>query len=298
MKQVSKNAKDVMKRLKNDILSFTKKKDRVLHLQSNNGLWVDLTDDNGCSSLHLAVEDKCVCLVESLILAGSNVNVSEGCGITPVMIAVNNNQPDIVKILVKYGARTTGTFQGNIPSPLQIAMQIRNHEIDNTNSGKSVIIRNECDENSARGTWLVERTVVFGAVNRLGDVKSASTLRGVRNRAPDEFGSFKEVPGDFHTQAYVMECLSRISGPRGFFYTIRQVLGRLKVTPKSFVDIFKEGNYERNMDALNDYFWGLCFAAVISFVSSDLFPDNETLSEIQSRCGNVNDVLLEKLKCT
>jgi ankyrin repeat protein len=105
MKQVSKNAKDVMKKLKNDILSFTKKKDRVLHLQSNSGLWVDLTDDNGCSPLHLAVEDKCVCLAESLILAGSNVNVSEGCGITPVMIAVNNNQPDIVRILVKYGAK-------------------------------------------------------------------------------------------------------------------------------------------------------------------------------------------------
>ncbi|CAB3977430.1 Hypothetical predicted protein [Paramuricea clavata] len=130
----------------------------------------------------------------------------------------------------------------------------------------------------------------------VGDAKSTSTLRGVRNRAPDEFGSFKEIPGDFHTQAYVMECLSRISGPGGFFYTIRQVLGRLKVTPKSFVDIFKEGNYERNMDALNNYFWGLCFAAVISFVSSDSFPDNETLSEIQSRCGNVNDVLLEKFK--
>ena len=38
----------------------------------------------------------------------------------------------------------------------------------------------------------------------VGDVKSTSTLRGVRNRAPNEFGSFKEVPGDFHTQAYVM----------------------------------------------------------------------------------------------
>jgi ankyrin repeat protein len=64
-----------------------------------------------------------------MVLAGSNVNVSEGCGIMPVMIAVNNNQPDIVRILVKYRARTTGTFQGNIPSPLQIAMQIGNHEI-------------------------------------------------------------------------------------------------------------------------------------------------------------------------
>ena len=54
-----------------------------------------------------------------------------------------------------------------------------------------------------------------------------------------------------------MECLSRIRGSGGFFYTIRQVLGRLKVTPTSFIEIFKVGNYERNVDALNDYFWGL-----------------------------------------
>ena len=117
----------------------------------------------------------------------------------------------------------------------------------------------------------------------VGDAKSTSTLRGVRSRAPDEFGSFKEVPGDFHTQGYVMECLSRISGPGGFYYTIRQLLGRLKVTPKSFgVTLFKEGNYERNMDALNDYFWGLCIAAVASFRSSDLLSDSETLSNERS----------------
>ena len=40
----------------------------------------------------------------------------------------------------------------------------------------------------------------------VGDAKSTSTLRGVRNRAPDEFGCFHDVPGDFHTQGYVMEC--------------------------------------------------------------------------------------------
>ena len=113
------------------------------------------------------------------------------------------------------------------------------------------------------------------------------TLRGVRNRAPDEFGLFREVPGDFHTQGYVMqECLSRICGPGGFYYTIRQLLGRLKLTPKSFVDVFKEGNYERNKDALNDYFWGLCIAAVLSFVSSDFFPDKVILCQAQARCGN------------
>jgi hypothetical protein len=68
------------------------------------------------------------------------------------------------------------------------------------------------------------------------------------------------------------------------------------VTPKSFIDAFKEGNYERNMDALNDYFWGLCIASVASFRSSGFFPDTETLSNAQANNGNVNDILLNRLK--
>ncbi|CAB4013605.1 Hypothetical predicted protein [Paramuricea clavata] len=82
----------------------------------------------------------------------------------------------------------------------------------------------------------------------------------------------------------------------GFFYTLTQLLGQLKVTPKSFIDTFKEGNYERNMDALNDYFWGLCIASVASFRLSGFFPDTETISNAQANNGNINDVLLNRLK--
>ena len=89
-----------------------------------------------------------------------------------------------------------------------------------------------------------------------------------------------------------MECLARISGPGGFYYVMRQLLGRLKVTPKSFVDIFKEGNYERNMDALNSYFWGLCIAAVASFKESSYFPDDETLKKQYKE--NASEILLKK----
>ncbi|CAB4016706.1 Hypothetical predicted protein [Paramuricea clavata] len=224
MKQASKNAKDVMKKLKNDILKFTKRKTECCIFSQ--------TVDTG------------------LIL---QMTMDKGCWITPVMIAVNNNQPDIVRILVKYGARTTRTFQGNI------AMQIGNHEIiqilENqslyeTNARKTVrealglskelssLVQSTDVKCSEENASLSSRSDVGSNFNlTVGDAKSASTLRGVRNRAPDEFGSFKEVPGDFHTQACVMECLSFISRPGGFFYTIRQVL---KVTPKSFVGILRK----------------------------------------------------------
>ena len=50
MKQLSSKAKDVKKKLKNDVLAFTTKKDRVIYLQANSGLWVGLTDEYRCSN--------------------------------------------------------------------------------------------------------------------------------------------------------------------------------------------------------------------------------------------------------
>lgn len=87
---------------------------------------VGLQDEYGCSTLHLAVQNKCTSLVQSLLLAGANINVPEGCGVTPIMIAINNNQLEMVKILIEYGARITGTFQGIMPTPLQMAHEIGN----------------------------------------------------------------------------------------------------------------------------------------------------------------------------
>jgi hypothetical protein len=104
-------------------------KDRVLFLQSISGMWIDLTDDFGCSPLHHAVQDGCIPLVESLLLAGACVNMSDGCGVTPIMIAINNNKPELVKILIKYGAQINGSFQGNIPNPIQMACNIGNEAI-------------------------------------------------------------------------------------------------------------------------------------------------------------------------
>ena len=78
---------------------------------------------------------------------------------------------------------------------------------------------------------------LVGARDRViavGDVKSTTTTRGLRNRCPDEFGSFSETPGDFHTIGYCMEIISRLYGSGGFFYVIRHILNRCKITTEAF----------------------------------------------------------------
>ena len=112
----------------------------------------------------------------------------------------------------------------------------------------------------------------------VGDVKTTMTIRGVHNRSPDEFGAFSETPGHFHTQGYIMQCIAKIMGPGGFYHVARQVLGRIKVTPDSFADIFKEGNFQRNFNAITDFYWGVMIACVVEFHASDDFPF-DTVSE-------------------
>ena len=274
MKQMSTHMKDVMTKLKDGVNTFANLRDRVSFLKSNSVLWAGLVDDLGCSPLHHAVQDNCVNLVEPLLLAGAGINDPEGCGLTPIMIAINKNNVKLVELLVKYGARVTGVFQGSIPSPVEMARAIGNSDVIKILelqinyeyetwehverqlgvrevSNSTNLFRGTTEDIPESPTGKKEEEIRSTFNLTVGDAKSTSTLRGVRNRAPDEFGCFRDVPGDFHTQGYVMECLARISGPGGFYYVMRQLLGRLKITPKSFVDIFKEGNYEPNMDALN-----------------------------------------------
>ena len=70
-------------------------------------------------------------------------------------------------------------------------------------------------------------------------------------------------------------------GPGGFYYVVRQMLGRKQVTSKSSRKIFKEGNLERCIDALKDFTWGLAIAVVKEFENLAYFPEKETMSHSQ-----------------
>ena len=193
--------------------------------------------------------------------------------------------------LYSYGARCDGTFPGNIPAPIQFAKLIGNESICNllmvkeseTEAMKTSVFLLLDDNNevemqheAALTSPGTEKSTGREKVITVGDVKTTMTIRGVRNRSPDEFGAFTETPGDFHTQGYIMQCIARIIGPGGFYYVAKQVLNRVKVTPNSFVGIFKEGNFQRNFNALTDFYWGVMMACVKEFQSSDKLP---TISE-------------------
>lgn len=130
----------------------------------------------------------------------------------------------------------------------------------------------------------------------VGDNKSTSNVRSVVRRAPQEYCPFTACPGGFHTTAYVMECVARQIGPGGFYYVIRMLLNRVKVTPSSFKDIFKQGNFQRNFDALNDYYWGVLIAMVKTFAQSEHFPPKCVIENAVKQHGNANSLILKSFK--
>lgn len=52
-------------------------------------------------------------MVECLLVCSAQVNESEGCGATPLMITVCNGHEQMCELLISYGARATGTFEAN-----------------------------------------------------------------------------------------------------------------------------------------------------------------------------------------
>ena len=62
--------------------------------------WIGQVDGYKCNLLHMAVGTGNKKLVEALLLSRAPVNLLEGCGLTPLMIAINTSNLDLVKILI------------------------------------------------------------------------------------------------------------------------------------------------------------------------------------------------------
>lgn len=294
----------------------------VSFIKCHSGMWSSLNDDYNRSALHVFVEKGNIKCVESLLICGAHVNACEGCGVTPLMIALMQKNVDMTKLLLKYEARVWGLFPGHLPTPMEICEKLQHSELMEiiTNVYKQDEMQSlahavEFLNTEEHACGLVDYDTFSGQTEAsssdsgesktstsrdniitIGDVKTTVTTRGLKNRSPDEFGIFEETPGDFHALAYVMECLAKIFGTAGFYYTARQVLGRLKVTPNSFENMFKEENYERNYEALVDFYWGAGIAMVKKFEQSVFFPDRENLDKYESENGYANVLILARFK--
>jgi hypothetical protein len=101
MKQISTKMSQLLHML-NLLVQDKNISDAYSAIKVHNSEWIGLVDGYERNILHLAVEDGNKKLVESLLLAGAPVNSPEGCGVTPLMIAINNNNIDMVQILLWY----------------------------------------------------------------------------------------------------------------------------------------------------------------------------------------------------
>lgn len=296
LKQREAKMKTLIEELSEIIDSHASAEEAMVHIKAKQGAWFSFKDDCDRSVIHVAVEKGLSCLVKCLLMCGAGVNDYEGCGATPLLLAVIKQDPQMVDLLIQFGGRVSGTFPGNVISPLQAAFMLGNEVIisklqaarEKVEGIEKNLVTLLLDgyENEERMIPTVNENLhhispqIIGGRNiviSIGDVKTTTTTRGLKNRAPDEFGVFSETPGDFHCIGYVLESLSKIYGPGGFYYVIRQTLRRVKISPQSFEKIFKEENYERCFEAMSDFYWGLAIAAVQEFYASEYFPSKEDM---------------------
>ena len=208
-------------------------------LRQRQSEWLLLKDQFKRTCLHLAVEENDLQLAESLLVSGAEINKPERCGVTPVMKAITKEQFQMVQLLLKYNAKTHGTFTGLIPQPSELVESIDNpaikaaiwqHINEEMNEAAAVFAKyldgkgevelsktGVAPENRLQSEKSDEVISVRKKVITFGDQKTCSYVRSVRNRAPDEFSTFMEKPGDFHTGGYLAQCCGKMLGPGGFY---------------------------------------------------------------------------------
>ncbi len=76
------------------------------------------------SLLHVAVEQGHQNFVKYLVELGMDINCREGCGLTPLSLAVHGKNGSICEFLVESGATYSGPLFTSIPSPLSMAKEM------------------------------------------------------------------------------------------------------------------------------------------------------------------------------
>ena len=105
------------------MFSFRKSRINENGGKSKGRTWHGFKDDGLSTVLQVAVERNLGTLVECLLACGKEVNSREGCGVTPLHFAVFHGHIEVTRTFLRYNAKPSGTFPGNIPSPLQATRQ-------------------------------------------------------------------------------------------------------------------------------------------------------------------------------
>ena len=220
------------------------------------------------SLFHVAVEQGQENFAKCLVDMGLEVNYREGCGITPLSLAVLNKNKDLCKFLVESGARYSGPLFTSVPSPLCMAERLQYPEIlevfaedqeeseeenelvrhiDSTfsklSSNASNIVNNDTNVNHSCSGFV---TPV------VGDVGTCKTNQAAMSRS----GSYKWVglcPGDLHNKGYFCEAAFKVHGSSGLHYILLEVMKRKRLTTEVFKNKkFQENNLVQVREAVRD----------------------------------------------
>lgn len=277
-----------------------------------------IADHFGRTIMHAAVEENNETLIRTLLHVGVDVNCLEGCGASPLTLAVLNKNEKMVKLLHGHFALSCGPLFIRMPSPLEIAKTMELEDIvnlfedipdneedrllmqrfegrcasDNFENEEVQIHEDEDDGfDYDRSTCKACPTVI------VGDNGTNKVCRGVRNRSMSAYGWCSEFPGDMHTKGYLCEACFKVMGNGGFHYLIHTVMKRPKLTQEAFgKKKFQEQNLSRIKEAVRDGGLAYGLAAIQEFKKSSYFPSESVLKASLRRTGSHNDVLLDAFK--
>jgi hypothetical protein len=255
-------------------------------------------------------------LVKTLLSAGVNINVQEGCGATPLTIAVLKADVDMCKLLFENFALASGALYSSMPSPIEMADTMKVTEITRIFEHESaendyisdimndVMSDNDidstmenADDDSDDDTTPVKYTRsvhVQLPTAVVGEQGTHKVTRSTKNRSQSAFKWVAEIPGDLQTKGYLCEAAYKAQKTGVFHYLINKVMKRAKVTEEAFKSRkFQHQNLSRIQEAVRDGGIAMGLAAVQNFQKSEKFPTKEMLDEHSMLNGNHNKLLLD-----
>ena len=291
-KRLVKQAQDTVVSTDEHILDKT-----VLELSRNKKI-NNCRDRYDRTVFHAAVEEKQYTLVNILLACGINPNAKEGCGATPMSLAVINSDLEMCKILTMNFAEYNGELFRCFPSPLEMAVAMNLDEIVslfNSSSKKfesplvtfiqgastTLPVPDSCiEDNFISESNNISEVFVFKRSECkefptavVGDVGTCKNNRSVKNPDSNAYGWCAEIPGDMHAKGYLCEAAFKALGDGGFHKVVNVVMKRHKVTKEAFKKRkFQDQNLNRIKESVRDGSQSYGMAAIKEFHSSPKFP--------------------------
>lgn len=228
----------------------------IKKLENAQNEWETVLDHLGRNILHHAVEYNNIPLVKTLLSAGININIQEGCGATPLCIAVLNRNSSMCSLLLDNFASFSGHLFASMPSPFEMAQNMELEEvvelfnacskedddINNIMSGGIMdcpATRMETDDGVDGHQHEIglrfDRSIHSQCPTAIvGDQGTCKVLRSAKNRSQEGFKWVAELPGDLHTKGYLCEAAYKAQKSGVFLYLVNKVMKRPKVVEEAF----------------------------------------------------------------